>query len=43
MKFYDKLSVKSAKITLRFWQLERDYLDAIEKLDADFDEDGDYS
>tara|TARA_R100000005_G_scaffold96537_1_gene84318 strand:+ start:8839 stop:9993 length:1155 start_codon:yes stop_codon:yes gene_type:complete len=39
MKFYDKLSPKSAKMTLRFWQLERDYLETIEKLDDDLDED----
>lgn len=39
MKIYDKLSAKSAKMTLRFWQLERDYLEAIEKLDEDLDDD----
>ena len=39
MKFYDKLSTKNAKVTLRFWQLERDYLEMIEKLDEDLDED----
>ncbi len=39
MKIYDKLSAKSAKMTLRFWQLERDYLEAIEKLDDDLDDD----
>ncbi|MZR30814.1 DUF2336 domain-containing protein [Sneathiella litorea] len=35
MKFYDKLSVSNAKMTLRFWQLERDYTEMVEKLDAD--------
>ncbi|MCF8466794.1 MAG: DUF2336 domain-containing protein [Sneathiella sp.] len=39
MKFYDKLSTKNAKVTLRFWQLERDYLEMIEKLDEDLDDD----
>ncbi|WP_373085799.1 DUF2336 domain-containing protein [Sneathiella sp.] len=35
LKFYDKLAVKNAKLTLRFWQLEKDFLSAIEKLDDD--------
>lgn len=39
MKFYDKLSTKNAQVTLRFWQLERDYLDVIDKLDNDLDDD----
>ncbi|MAZ03341.1 MAG: hypothetical protein CMN56_09400 [Sneathiella sp.] len=39
MKFYDKLSTKNAQVTLRFWQLERDYLEVIDKLDEDLDDD----
>ncbi|WP_339632625.1 DUF2336 domain-containing protein [uncultured Sneathiella sp.] len=39
MKFYDKVSTKNAQVTLRFWQLERDYLDVIDKLDNDLDDD----
>jgi uncharacterized protein (DUF2336 family) len=39
MKFYDKLSTKKAKMTLRFWQLERDYMEIVEQLDADLDDD----
>ncbi|MDF2367334.1 DUF2336 domain-containing protein, partial [Sneathiella sp.] len=39
MKFYDKLSTKKAKMTLRFWQLERDYTEIVEQLDADLDDD----
>lgn len=39
MKFYDKLSTKNAKMTLRFWQLERDYTEIVEQLDADLDDD----
>ncbi|WP_340149881.1 DUF2336 domain-containing protein [uncultured Sneathiella sp.] len=39
MKFYDKLSTKNAQLTLRFWQLERDYLEVIDKLDEDLDDD----
>lgn len=38
MKFYDNLSSKKAKMTLRFWQLERDYMEIVEQLDADLDE-----
>ena len=39
MKFYDKISTKNAKMTLRFWQLERDYMGIVEQLDADLDDD----
>ncbi|MCC3305035.1 DUF2336 domain-containing protein [Sneathiella sp. HT1-7] len=39
MKFYDKISTKNAKMTLRFWQLERDYTEIVEQLDADLDDD----
>jgi uncharacterized protein (DUF2336 family) len=39
IKFYDKLSTKKAKMTLRFWQLERDYMEIVDQLDADLDDD----
>jgi len=38
ISFYDKLSESNAKATLRFWQLEKDYLDTVEKLDDEFDD-----
>jgi uncharacterized protein (DUF2336 family) len=38
MSFYDKLSEKSTKSTLRYWQLEQDYLDAIEKIEENEDD-----
>ncbi|TNE34549.1 MAG: DUF2336 domain-containing protein [Alphaproteobacteria bacterium] len=38
LKFYDKLSDKSAKLTLRFWQLEKDYLETVDRLDDDLDD-----
>jgi uncharacterized protein (DUF2336 family) len=38
MKFYDKLSEKNAKSTLRSWQLEKDFLDIVEELDEYLDD-----
>lgn len=38
MKFYDKLSEKNAKSTLRSWQLEKDFLNIVEELDEDLDD-----
>ncbi|PHQ70024.1 MAG: hypothetical protein COB93_06515 [Sneathiella sp.] len=38
MGFYDKLSVKNAQATLRFWQLETDYLEVVEELESEEDE-----
>ncbi|MEH6547522.1 MAG: DUF2336 domain-containing protein [Sneathiella sp.] len=38
MKFYDKLSEKNAKSTLRSWQLEKDFVDIVEELDENLDD-----
>ncbi|USG59845.1 DUF2336 domain-containing protein [Sneathiella marina] len=38
MKFYDKLSEKNAKSTLRSWQLEKDFIEIVEELDEDLDD-----
>lgn len=38
MSFYDKLSENNAKSTLRFWQLETDFLTIVEQLDEDLDD-----
>ena len=37
MSFYDKLSEKNAKSTLRSWQLEKDFIEIVEGLDEDLD------
>lgn len=37
MSFYDKLSEKNAKSTLRSWQLEKDFIKIVEELDGDLD------
>ncbi|MEX0582804.1 MAG: DUF2336 domain-containing protein [Sneathiella sp.] len=39
MKFYDKLSTKNAQLTLRFWQLESDYLEIVDKLEEELEDD----
>ncbi len=38
LSFYDKLSENNAKSTLRFWQLETDFLTIVEQLDEDLDD-----
>lgn len=38
MKFYDKLSEKNAKSTLRSWQLEKDFVKIVEELEGDLDD-----
>ncbi len=38
INFYDKLSENNAKSTLRFWQLETDFLEVVEQLEEDMDD-----
>jgi len=38
MSFYDKLSEKNAKSTLRSWQLEKEFIEIVEELDGGLDD-----